>query len=188
MPYVSSPNSAIVRTTSNPYRHPIPYAQRQVVRATRNPKTNGETKGDMMKPMVQKFSCHNWSFANFPFPTDLLDSPFGLVDEKDINLLQHISPRPSLENEYKAASLIIQWLEVLYCGRWEPGYFFSEKLLRLTQKMLSSIALLHTTIRQAIIWSTMPSPAKTLRVGAKVQPTRRPNASTYRDLPHWCKN
>jgi len=96
MSYVSSPNNAIVRTTRSPYRQPTPYAHRQVVRATRNPKTNGETRGDMMKPMVQKFSCHNWSFANFPFPTDLSDSPFGLVDEKDINPLQHISPSSNL--------------------------------------------------------------------------------------------
>jgi len=29
---------------------------------------------------------------------------------------------------------------------------------------------------------TMDSPAKTLRVGAKVQPTRKPNANTYKDL------
>ena len=49
--------NTINKTTIAPYIEPIPYAQRQVVRATRKPNANGDRKGEMMKPMVQKLSC-----------------------------------------------------------------------------------------------------------------------------------
>jgi hypothetical protein len=55
-PYVSSPKNITSNTTASPYKLPIPYDHRQVVLATRKPKTNGEMKGEMMKPMVHRFS------------------------------------------------------------------------------------------------------------------------------------
>jgi hypothetical protein len=43
-------------TTIAEYMDPMPYAHRHDVRATKNPKTNGERNGEMMKPMVQILS------------------------------------------------------------------------------------------------------------------------------------
>jgi hypothetical protein len=44
-----------VRTIAE-YIAPMPYAQRQVVWATKKPNANGDKNGDMIKPIVQTLS------------------------------------------------------------------------------------------------------------------------------------
>lgn len=53
---VSSMKNVIRNSTTAPYIEPMPYVHRQLALATRNPNANGETKGEMMKPIVQMLS------------------------------------------------------------------------------------------------------------------------------------
>ena len=183
MPYVSSPKNAIARTTKSPYRHPIPYAQRQVARATRNPKTNAEIEGDTMKPMVQMFSYHNWLIVNFSFASELLDVLFGLGDEKDTNPLQHISPNPnSVLQQINVGLHNWSYSDLRRCTEVEGDnrIIFSSTRIAYAKNAVRHRIAAHND-QTGYDSTNMASPAKTSRVGAKVQPTRKPKANTYRD-------